>query len=278
VYAFDPTLVMTRDGGRSWSRVRGPQVESLVSSGSTVFRLAYRHTGCPGPCHAVIERSTAGSAVWERMAMTKALRGGYGESESLVAAGSSLYAFAWGRIAGGLTSHARIVVSHDLGRRWSVRGDPCGGSRLRENDAFRATAAGHVLAILCEAKDGSGAAFTALSSDRGMTFVRGGPIPVAAPVQIAVNARGELAVGNGGIVGDGTFHYRLALSTDRGRSWRVALRDREPLTSDLAPGSLQYSSARDLSWVGYPHVIWLTSDAGLTWRKSRPAALRPSRG
>jgi hypothetical protein len=189
--------------------------------------------------------------------------------EQLVSGGTNLYVIFYGHIAGGAGSaHATIEVSRDRGRTWSARTDPCGGSGEHEEDTSAVAAAGDYLAVLCVSRSGQGDTFTALSRDAGGTFTAGGPVPVSAAEQVAVSDEGAIAVGNGGISGGGKFDYELALSGDGGRTWRVAIRDREPVAEDLEAGSLQFVGPRNLSWVGYPYLVWQSSDAGHHWRTS----------
>lgn len=265
-YAYGPSMFMTTDGGRSWSRIPGERVESLSSSGSEVFRIAYGGTGCPGPCKPIIQESKAGTRAWRTVPTHERAGGGFGES--ILAGGSNLYVFFWGHIAGGFSSHATIEVSRDEGRTWSVRTDPCGFvSPHSEEDAAAASAVGDSLGILCVSKIGTGPTFTALSNDAGRTFTRGRAVRIGAPEQIAIDGAGDIAVGNAGTTGSGGFAYTLSLSHDDGRTWRVALRDREAVAEDLAGGYLQFVSPRDLFWVGNPYFLWQSFDGGGTWQE-----------
>ena len=259
-YMFGSASFMTTDGGRIWTPLRGPQVESVAFSGRNVFRLVYHGSGCPGPCRPALERAATGGHAWTTVRRWPRAPG-FGEQ--LVGGGTNLYVILYGHIAGGAGSaHATIEVSHDLGRTWSSRADPCGGSGAQEQDALAAAAARDLLAVLCTRRtgQGQGSAFTTLSRDAGRTFTAGARVPVTAPEQIAV--------GNGGNSGGGNFDYELGLSEDGGRSWRVAVRDRKPLSKDLEAGPLQFVVPRAVSWIGSPHVVWLSSDAGRNWRNS----------
>lgn len=88
-----------------------------------------------------------------------------------------------------------------------------------------------------------------------------------APEQIAVNVNAGIAVGNGGITGGGRFDYELALSGNGGRSWRLAIRDREQVAEGSTIDSLEFVTSRDVSWVGDPYFAWRSSDGGKTWRR-----------
>jgi hypothetical protein len=265
-YLYGPRSFATADEGRTWAPRLGRVVESVAVSRGLAFQLVYAHTGCPGPCGpTLVVRPPQDLAVRTIRRWRQAL--GFGEQ--IVAGGPNLYVSFYGHVAGGAGSaHARIEVSHDRGRTWSGRSDPCGGSGADEDDATAIAAAGRFVSVLCVPRTGRGPAFTALSRDAGRTFSAGAPLPLGAPEQIAVSDAGAIAVGNGGTAGGGEFDYELALSSDAGRSWRVAIRDREPVAAAPSRGALQFVGARTLSWVGYPSVAWLSSDAGRTWRKS----------
>jgi len=265
-YLSGPRSYATADGGRTWTASPGPPVESIAVAGGRIYELVYAHTGCPGPCQpALVVRSPQDPTA----RTVRRWRTSPGFGEQVVAGGANLYVIFYGHVAGGgASAHARIAISRDGGRTWSGRGDPCGGSALHEKDATAIAAAGRFVAVLCVPRTGRGPVFAALSGDAGRTFRPVAALALGAPEQIAVSEGGAIAVGNGGITGGGRFEYELALSGDAGRSWRVAIRDREPVAAELPRSALQFISARTVSWVGSPFAAWLSSDAGRTWRKS----------
>jgi hypothetical protein len=264
-YLYGPASFMTTDGGRTWIPSGGPQVESIAFSGGSIFRLAYRGTGCPGPCEVALQRSRQGTRLWTTVGH---FPNAPGFGEQIFAGGANLYVIFYGHIAGGQTSaHAAIDFSHDRGRTWSARRDPCGGSGVHEADAVAAAATGRLFSILCVPRSGGARAFTTLSRDAGRRFSAGTRIQMSGASQVAVEADADIAVGNAGITGGGSFAYKLALSGDGGRAWRVAIRDREALAQNLEAGSLQFVGARGVSWVGSPYFVQRSVDDGHTWRK-----------
>jgi len=266
-YLYGHASFLTTDGGRTWKPAPGPQVESLVFSRGSVFRLVYQGTGCPGPCQVAIQRSRPGARTWRTLGHWPNTLG-YGEQ--LYAGGGNLYVVFLGHIAGGQPSaHARIDISRNNGGTWTTRRDPCGGVGAREADAVAASAAGRLFAVLCVARRGGTRTFTALSRDAGRTFGKGASFRMTAASQVAVGAAARIAVGNAGVTGGGSFGYELAVSSTRGRSWRAAIRDREHLAQDLEGGSLQLVGAREVSWVGSPYFAWQSFDGGTSWRKLR---------
>jgi hypothetical protein len=257
-YAYGSSLFMTVNGGRSWQRVAGRPVESVAAAGSWVYRLTESGSGCPGPCNVQLQRSHPGSGTWQPVSGWPNRSQGFGEQ--VLAAGRNLYAVFYGHIAGGTTSHAAIEVSRNSGGMWSAVSDPCGGTGLGERDTDAAGASGNSLALLCVPKGGTAADFTETSVNAGRTFTRGAPSAVNEAQQIAVEASGDSAVGNAGMQGSGRFTYQLAVDG------RLALRDRRPVPGLATGGLLAFVSPSQLVWVGEPHVIWTSSDAGVTWR------------
>jgi hypothetical protein len=258
---------MTTDGGQQWMHVPRLQIESMAVSGSSVYRLVSQGTGCPGPCRPLLQRSIPGSRVWTRVPGWRNVSEGFGEQ--LVVSGKNLYTAFFGHIAGGEPSaHAGIEMSRDGGRNWLVRGDPCGYAAGREEDALTVAANGSSLGILCISRGGQGPSFVAFSSDAGRTFTRSAPLPLNGPAQLAVGAGRDIAVGNGGMTGSGRFTYELALSTNGGRTWRIAVRDPERISVGAGPGSLQFTNPQSLWWVVYPYHAWQSLDGGHTWRQS----------
>jgi BNR/Asp-box repeat len=268
-YAYGPSLLVTTDGGRKWTHDSAEPLESMATSGSKVFRIVYAHTGCPGPCGPTLQESTAGSAAWTPVPTQ--IGAGNGNGETIYAAGRNLYVFSWGNVAGGVTSHADVKVSHDGGQTWSTIADPCGSYAHAEWDAVAASAVSNQLGILCLPKNG-GQPFVAVSRDAGRTFVKGGPIPVAAAEQIAISGSGTVAVGNAGVTGGGPFTYTLAVSRNSGRTWSVAANDQRRVAIDLASGFLKFLSPRDLVWVGYPYSLWQSHDGGRAWQETHLAS------
>ncbi len=107
-YAFGPSLFMTTDGGRSWRR-QSPtvSVDSLEISSGLAVRVAYPHSGCPGPCDARVESSRPGTNSWHRL--PPADRQGVGFATQIE--GTRIYFAQYGNPAGGAgTAHTERSV------------------------------------------------------------------------------------------------------------------------------------------------------------------------
>jgi hypothetical protein len=135
-----------------------------------------------------------------------------------------------------------------------------------EVDSTQIVAAGRYVALLCVPRL-TGKASIVLSADGGRTFSRLHP-PVTNGNQIALDAEGDLAIANGVIEGDGPWTYRLAVSLDRGTSWRVALTHAAVVSSNTPPPTIAIFG-RSLRWVVGDHTLWTSDNAGRTWRATR---------
>jgi photosystem II stability/assembly factor-like uncharacterized protein len=258
-----PTAV-TRDGGHSWTRLARPPIEAVAPLDGTVFALTYRGGGCPSVCDVALARARAGTIFLPVRAFRSPSQG-FGDS--IVGAGRVLYAAGFGHPAGGAgRAFTRLSISRDAGRTWVLRSDPCARTGRPEVDSTQIVAAGRYVALLCVPRL-SGKASIVLSADGGRTFSRRYP-PVTNGNQIALDAEGDLAIANGVIGGDGPWIYRLAVSTDRGSTWRVALTHTAVVSRDTPPSSIAIFG-RSLRWVRDDHSLWTSDDAGRTWRAIR---------
>jgi hypothetical protein len=258
-----PTAV-TSDGGHSWTRLARPLIEAVAPLDGTVFALTYRGGGCPSVCDVALARARAGTTFLPVRAFRSPSQG-FGDS--IVGAGRMLYAAGFGHPAGGAgRAFTRLSISRDAGRSWALRGDPCAMTGRPEVDSTQIVAAGRYVALLCVPRL-TGKASIVLSADGGRTFSRLHP-PVTNGNQIALDAEGDLAIANGVIEGDGPWTYRLAVSLDRGTSWRVALTHAAVVSSNTPPPTIAIFG-RSLRWVVGDHTLWTSDNAGRTWRATR---------
>lgn len=228
----------------------------------TVFALTYRGGGCPSVCDVALARARAGATTFLPVRAFRSPSQGFGET--IVGAGRMLYAAGFGHPAGGVRgAYTRLSISRNAGRTWALRGDPCREPGRPEVDSAQIVAAGPYVALLCELRV-SGRASIVLSADGGRSFSTLHP-PVANGNQIALDAEGDLAIANGVIAGGGPWTYRLAVSTDRGRSWRIALTRRAVVAQSRPPSSIAIFG-RSLRWVLGDETLWTSDDAGGTWR------------
>jgi photosystem II stability/assembly factor-like uncharacterized protein len=256
---------MTTDGSHHWVLIRRA-IEAVTSLAGRVATLTYRGSGCPAACDVGLRLAAVGASSFAPVRSFLDPSRGFGDT--LVGAGRDLYAVGFGHPEGGAgTAYSRLAISRDAGRSWSLRGDPCRLPNGRpELDAWQVAAAGRYVALLCVPRS-QGTASIVLSRDAGRTFMRM-PSPLNdSASEIALDARGDLAAANGLVSGGSFWNYRLAVSFDRGRTWRIALKSRAPAPSDSAQrmSSLAIFS-RSLRWVTGARTLWRSDDAGSSWQ------------
>lgn len=268
-YLFGPDLYTTSDGGRTWHRQAGRPTVALVRvAPGVVWRLTYTNLGCPGPCGLSLLQQIVASATWTTV-RAPFDGGGTGIVPQLVSTDSARVLIAFYRnIAGGMTSHAAFYITTNLGRSWSIRADPCGGTGRTENDALDASAAGPNLVVVeCMAKAVPNTGFILVSRDGGKSFGPRRPIPQSALMVAAVCAK-TIVLASGGF-GGGPNTYIVDTSTNGGLSWPTVVRDQETLTRS-APGEsyLGFVTSTVGHWIGFGNKLWTTTDAGLHWTAS----------
>jgi hypothetical protein len=137
-----------------------------------------------------------------------------------------------------------LYVSRDTGRGWSRLGEPCPTGRAL------AVAAGNRsgVSVLCRAADDT--RFVATSTDFGVHFTAGDPVPTTADLLAGDPSTVLLAGGDG-----------LSRSTSGGRGWTEI----PAVTGTLEfVGTESKTEATAVSADG--RTIWTTQDGGRHWR------------
>ncbi|MGH2902153.1 MAG: WD40/YVTN/BNR-like repeat-containing protein, partial [Solirubrobacteraceae bacterium] len=153
-YLYDPDLVMTTNGGHSWHPQPGAKVETLTVANGHVYRVAYHHLGCPGPCDPALQEAQIGSGNWRTLIRTLSQPGRSGQAQ-IVASGPTLLLAMYGSQAGPVSAQATIYRSINSGASWQRQADPCSG---------RGPAGGHVEEDLIDLAAAPGAFFAGLCS------------------------------------------------------------------------------------------------------------------
>jgi photosystem II stability/assembly factor-like uncharacterized protein len=271
-YLYGPALLMTTDGGRSWRAQPGLQVETLSVLGRNVYRVAYQHAGCPGPCRPVLQESRIGSTDW-RTLIGKLTTPGRSGSAQIVGSGATVLLASYGSQAGPVSAQAVVYRSSNAGTSWEQRSDPCSGrgpKRAGEEDLIALAAAPQgTLAGLCTPHIGTPSAFVVTSTDGGATWTVAGVLPpVQYPALLAAASNSTLAVSTGPTGGSGHFTARLLISTDAGRSWHEAATEPQQLGPAGAPAWLGFQTPMIGRWIGDPTGIWATHDGGARWTRT----------
>jgi hypothetical protein len=251
-YAYGPNaLFMTIDGGANWTRQSGG-ADALETLRGNVIRVT--DTGnCPPGCTFQVLTAPVGSSQWQGVPLPGSTSG---NSVLLSRTGDAAYLLIRQHPAGGAASQQpTLFTSSDDGRSWTQRNTPCpqDPGRYGEIDAqLMTTAVDGSATVVCVPR-GTGAPFTATSTDGGATFHAG-----------ARNALGNAGVGalgaasQSGLLASADDTYR---STDGGQSWH----------------RLGASGPGQVSWIGFENAsdgraismdnrtIWTTTDAGATW-------------
>jgi photosystem II stability/assembly factor-like uncharacterized protein len=261
-YAYDPSLLVTTDGGEHWSPLAGVNVSSLEAADGTVVRVASAGTGCSGMPYQA-DAAPVGSTAWRTLPAPAipeicppVL---YRQGERLVLVG-------YGNPAGGVRATAQIARSGDDGQTWASGPDSCGG---RDGYASGvALAPPDVLVLLCQhqmpgATGVFGPAWVRVSVDGGASFGPDQTVPSApaAPpgtiqaYQLAAARADQLLIAETGQNGS-----RVLLTENGGRTWSATLNlaasgpavlvgYQDPVTGRIAQGDL----------------VWTTRDGGRTW-------------
>jgi len=270
-YLYGPALLMTTDGGRSWHAQPGRQVETLTVANGNVYRIAYDHGGCPGPCQPTLQEAPIGSTAWQTLIGPLAYPGG-SDAAQIVGSGATLLVAMYGNQAGGFAA-AVVYRSTDGGASWQRETDPCSGRRpggeAEEEDLIdMAAVPGGFFAGLCSQHTGFGT-FVVSSTDGGGSWQTAGSLPnVQALGLLAAASPTILAVSTGGTGGSGAFTARVLVSTDGGRDWTTGATDTQQLTEEGIPAWLGFETSRVGWWIGDPHSVWTTQDGGRHWAQT----------
>jgi photosystem II stability/assembly factor-like uncharacterized protein len=260
-YSYGGALFTTADGGTTWTREAAPYVEALEHSGDDALRVVRTSNGCPPGCPYAVERAPVGSTSWVR-ASTPAL---LGNAAHLLRQGDDAYLFLAKNPAGGAPdAHPQVVVSHDRGRTWTGRPDPCGpvgqDDPAETDAADAATAPDGTLVVLCRARAAGGPATLRVSTDRGATF---GPA-LALPAGTAAYAVAAASLDHLVVRTSRGSVAELVRTGDGGRTFTTVVRTAE--ADAPSRGFLAFTTADVGTW-NDPRgaLVWRTMDAGASW-------------
>ncbi len=275
-YLFGPSLLITRDGGQTWTAVASPPVESLEPGPGSVVRVVYDHDGCPGPCNRTVESAAAGSDDWRVLDANLTAPSDAVRAQVLRAGAGVIYVPVYGNLAAGAGMQQAVIYrSLDDGLTWTALRDPCGGTGAALRDAISIAAApGGFLAALCTTRVISTYGYSVVSSlDNGATWGARRPVPVTpafSPDLIAATGSKAMVITNSPAAGSGEYTYQLVFSADRGKIWASVASDARQLDPNAPYATyLAFQGPLEGRWVGYPHAIWTTTDGGRLWTRRR---------
>lgn len=267
-YLYGPSLLMTTDGGQSWKAEIGLQVETLAVADGAVFRVAYDHSGCPGPCQPTLQEARIGSGTWQTLVgqLSTPDRSG---SAQIVSSGPDLLVAMHGTQAGPESAQATVYRSIDAGSSWQLMPDPCSGqgpAGVEDDLIDLASAPGGFFAGLCSPRFETGN-FVVTSTDGGSSWQKAGALPAVQDLtQLAAGSPSTLAVSTGATSGvTRGFTAQLLVSTDMGQQWTTVASDTQQVTPMNVPAWLGFENSQVGRWIGDPHSVWTTQDGGMQW-------------
>jgi BNR/Asp-box repeat len=252
-WLFGPALLQTTDGGRTWTRVKGPDVLDVEASGGVAVRLTTADWAACGPvCANQIERERLATNSWQPVSTPVV------SSPSLIILGSDAYIVSVPNLAGA----GRTVLrrSTDSGRTWTEATDPCPGGGGAHVTTSASAAPDGVFVVLCSARQPPTTPFVRISTDGGKTFGARRPVPVAGAGAVRAASAQTLAVGyrSGGA-------NAVLVSRDGGRTWHTTLRAAARGSGAVTLGWENATTAR-ASFDS--DAIWTTRDGGLDWTRN----------
>jgi len=261
-YAYDPSLLVTSDGGLHWRLLGGVGVDSLETANGTVVRVVSGTTGCAG-APARVESAPLGTTSWQalpappiEMICPPVL---YRQGQRLVLAG-------YGNPAGGVRATAEIDRSANGGQTWATGPDKCGGK-----DGYAsavALAPPDVLVLLCQHQMPRpsgvfGPAWIRISANGGATFgpdhlVRFVPAPRGTIIhyELAAASSARVLV----LSTDSAGRSRVVLTENAGRTWTTTL----TLPAGAAPVLVGYEDPLTAR-AAQGDTVWTTRTGGRTW-------------
>jgi hypothetical protein len=266
-YRAQQRLYRTTDDGRRWQlghlrpRSGPPFTESMSTDGTRTYRLAYRHSGCPGPCNPLLQTAPSGTDRWRTL---RRVRSGFGAS--VTTAGSFLLVTVSGHPGGGAPdAHTGYLISADAGAHWHQRTDPCGGQVGNEWDSGAVAVSPEEVAAICIKRQlPHRPATIVVSRNQGRTFTPRERIPAGAPRTIAF-AGNRLVVASANRSPGNVLTYRITISNDGGHHWRIVSQRRYRVKIvDITHDMLSCAHQGCALLTNSRHLL-ISSDSGLTW-------------
>jgi photosystem II stability/assembly factor-like uncharacterized protein len=261
-YLFGTTTWVTRDAAHTWQRIPKRHTAALAIAGRRTYRIAYFHTGCPGPCNPVVQRARTGSTRWVTV-YRSGPSGGFPDGGQLTVWGRNVVATFPGNPAGGApNAQTTYLESRDAGETWKMRADPCGGRLRHEWDTVAVSIHALDLSAVCERRQPGQSTAIVTSTDGGRHFTARRVTPFDAAAAIARTGHHRLVVGSGAEGGQAAT-FRVAVTIDRGRHWQELLTDRARAANN--PITRLQCVANSCAYLENTHNVFISRDGGRTW-------------
>jgi photosystem II stability/assembly factor-like uncharacterized protein len=250
-WLFGPSFLQTTDGGRTWTRVAGPDVIDVEASLGVALRLTTEHwADCDSTCTYHVEREVLGTNAWHQV--TTAVP----DNPSLIVLGNDAYVVSVPPI--GSSAHAELRRSTDGGESWAAMTDPCTVGRGDYNTMSGSEGPDGVLVVLCSDRQLL-QPFVRVSGDGGKTFGPRRSVPIvgaSSGVVRATSAQTMLVAYRAGSTN------AVLTSSDGGDTWRTTLRPSVPATDAVTLGWETTQTARAAFDTD---AMWTTRDSGVHW-------------
>jgi hypothetical protein len=265
-YVYGPRTWLTRDGGRHWRELAGRPTEALSIDGARTYRVAYHGSGCPGPCHPVVQEAPTGSDHWQTIDRP----GFFGDGAAISTSGDTvLVTFPANPASGAANEQTTYVESTDRGRSWQQHHDPCGGSDRHEWDTMAVSVLRSRIAAACTLRGRPAHSAIVVSSDDGRHFNHRRRTPILSAGAIG-ETPGRILVGTSTISGAGRITFKVAATTTSERRWTVPLVD-HTIASD-ADDDLFASivcSSHTCAYLADPQHLYISTNSGHIWRRRK---------
>ncbi len=263
-YAFGPdVLLLTTDGGHTWTRLDRMGADALEILGNTVILVRAVRAACPQRCP-LFETSPVGSTRWTPFSVTDPPVGatavtlsGHGNHAELLLSSVDLAK------GSGSDQDSALYVSSDAGRHWIAKGEPCPyiGAGYTDQTVAMTTSSDGAIVIDCATRSGDEPNFigglTITSTDHGEHFVAPAHGGKLGPARVLAAASAAVQLAYAGSNGGAAQLYR---STNGGDSWSAV----QGLSGEISWIGFQSATVgRMLSEDG--RTLWTTRDAGMTW-------------